>query len=120
MKLRWFEAAKAAARKSPSDPQMGAAIVKGSKLLSIGFNQRDKTHPRARNYSNCIHAELHAVLGLSHKDLKDADIYIYRELKSGVLAMAKPCPFCWSLLKTVGIRRVYYTTNGSYSKEKVK
>ena len=52
-------------------------------------------------------------------DLSNAAIYVYRVHKNGTLAMSRPCPSCMQLIKDVGIKRVFYTTENGYVYEKI-
>lgn len=119
MKVRFFDLAKALSKKSTYHHQMGAVVVKKSRVIGVGFNKPSKTHPKSNTKFNTIHAELDAILGLDRSDLKGADIYVFREYKDGRPAMAKPCPHCQQLLIEVGIRNIYYTKDGKFEKETV-
>ena len=44
-------------------------------------------------------------------------LYIYREFKDGTKALAKPCASCQRLIKELGIKKIYYTTNDGYIQE---
>lgn len=108
MKNKFFIIAKHAALHSTHlDHPMGATIVYKNKLISSGYN-KTHTHPKSPCYG--IHAEVDAILR-SRCDLKGCDIYVYRETKSGVPSMAKPCVACMGMLIEKGIKRVYYTDN---------
>jgi hypothetical protein len=49
---------------------------------------------------------------------KTIDLIVIRSLKTGELAMAKPCSSCLPQIKEFGIRYVYYSNNKGYiSKE---
>jgi len=103
------------ARKSISRYRLGAVVVRKNRPISTGFNTMGKTHPIMKQFSHGYevpgtHAEVHSCIGMDAKDLHKADIYVARILKSGETAMAKPCPICSSFLKSVGIRRAYFTT----------
>lgn len=99
--------------------QHGCVVVKDFKIVSTGYNgtpQGDSnscgttgTCPRALdptaqhsvgNYDLCwaTHAEANALLRAAWADLKDATAYI----------TGTPCPGCWKLLKSAGIREVVY------------
>ena len=53
--------------------------------------------------------------------LKGCSIFVYRTNKNGQLAMAKPCDMCQKLIKYVGIKNMFYTTNdGEIKLEKVR
>lgn len=103
--------------------KLGAVIVKGASVLSVGVNKH-KTHPRQTNphtkqKGQSIHAELSAILGLSAKKLRGSTIYIARVLSRGNVEIAKPCVVCRTLIEEVGIKRIVWTTAESYEVEKV-
>lgn len=113
-KMKFFKKARQASLKSQSDPKLGAVVVKKNEEISFGFNDMKKTHPRATSPFKTLHAEIDALIGKSWDELEGSDVYVYREFKSGQLAMSKPCPSCELALRRAGIRRVFYTTNGGY------
>lgn len=102
-----------------------ALIVSGGKILSVGFNGRDKASSGLqRRYSQhnthhtkpcTIHAEIDAVLNCRRKnDLTGSKIFVIRRLRldsvdNPLIAMAKPCPMCQAVLFSYGIRRATYT-----------
>lgn len=117
MKLRFFEIAKAASKKSiHHKSQIGSVIVKRNKIIGIGINSM-KTHPNSNLPWKTKHSELDAILDCRRKDLENADIYIYREDKRGKLACCKPCKYCQELLSIAKIRNVFYIDhNGTFVK----
>ena len=94
--------------------RVGAVIVKGKRLLSSGWNYigYSKYLPN-RPYPESIHAEQEAILGLLRErrqgEMVGADIYVCRVNCAGNAKLARPCPVCTNLIKSVGIRRVFYT-----------
>lgn len=100
-----FRIAMIASRKSTSRFKIGAAVFRNRKLISIGFNKMDKSHP-GMGHLKRIHAEFDAVMNI---DVRGCDIFIYRETKAGIPVLSEPCEFCGPLLRTLGIRRVYHT-----------
>jgi hypothetical protein len=53
--------------------------------------------------------------------VEGCDMYVAR-VKKGTdeWAMSKPCKECWEVMRTLGIRKVYYTTgDGTWKCEKV-
>ena len=70
-------------------------------------------------HRGCVHAETDALIPLikDNVDLTNASIYIFRAHKNGSNALARPCPGCESLIRACGIKKVYYTTENSYTKE---
>ena len=86
--------------------KMGAVIIKNNRILSIGYNTNQKTHPLyASGVRVSIHAEISAIIH-AETDVEGASLFIYRN--NG--AMSKPCPSCISAMIEAKIRRAYYTT----------
>lgn len=88
--------------------QLGAVLVHGNRVISVGFN-KFKTSPRSPHPYNYLHAEIDTLLGLDYSVTKGATMYIYREA-NGLPALSKPCESCQIALDNAGVRRVYYTT----------
>ena len=116
MKLKFFNLARLVSRKSPSEVKVGCVIVQGNREISVGFNDMRKTHPRSPHPFRTRHAEFDATLGVSLDDLEGATAYVYRELKDGSLALAKPCKFCQRALKEAGIHVCYFTCDKGYER----
>ena len=100
------------------------------RIISSASNSNSKTHPLQKKYNKYRftdegdhkqHAELAALVPLIRDgiDLSNAAIYVYRAHKNGTLAMSRPCPSCMQLIKDVGIKRVFYTTENGYAYEKI-
>lgn len=106
-------AAREAMKSSFKQHRLGAVIVKGSRVLSTGFNKHGYN---SYNHTPTMHAEASAVLKLLKQrrlaDLVGSEIYVTRYTKGGRVGLARPCPDCTNLLKSVGIRRVHYTVDG--------
>ena len=116
MKQRFFNIAKVASQKSVHHTaKIGAVVVKRGNIISIGFNQL-KTHAKSPHPYSMIHAEFDSIFGCSREDLKNSDIYVYRETKDGRLACSKPCESCQKFISSNGIKNVYYTDNGKFCK----
>jgi deoxycytidylate deaminase len=108
MNPRFFEIAKKVSKKSNHEFPMGAIIIRKGKVIGRGVN-KDKTHTKSNHTYRNVHAELSAVLNTRLSDLEDCEVYVYRETKDEVMAMAKPCVFCQEMLKSLGIKKVHYT-----------
>lgn len=108
MKTRYFDLAKKLSHKSEHKFKLGAVIVKGNRVMGIGYNST-KTHPKAKTRFKTLHAEHDALLDTGLNDVKGATAYVYRETKDGCPACAKPCPACQEIFKTAGIKKVYYS-----------
>ena len=127
----YFEAAKAVSELSDFKQQhIGCVAVCGHKIISSGYNSC-KTNPMQKRLNihrfeadtpATIHSELACLLPLiKRKDVNFSNVtlYIYREHKSGSLALAKPCASCAALIRSLGIRSIYYTGNNSYINEEI-
>lgn len=126
----YFKAAKAISELSDHKQKVGCVVVMGHKIISSGHNSKIKCHAvqaridKERFGCECagrIHAEIDALLPLvkNRVDLTRASIYVYRQFKDGILALARPCEGCMSLIKQCGIKDIYYTNNGGYSHEEI-
>ena len=100
-------------QKSDYKHKIGVVIVNGNNILGVGFNKASKTHPRSSHPFHTIHGELDAVLS-ANRTIENSDVYIYRELKDGQLALSRPCIYCEELLRAYKIKKVHYTDNNSY------
>ena len=108
------------------------AVYKGS-VLAKGFNS-DKTHTIQSRYNvmrykdignrylpSKIHGELAVLQKIKYRDIdfSRVHIYVYRELKDGTMAMARPCPACMTAIKEMGIKHIHYTTECGYAVERI-
>lgn len=113
--------------------KIGCCAVYKHKVISTGFNSR-RTSPLQKKYNkyrfytempgakHTCHAELSCLKPLMNRkdiDFKNVSVYIYREHKSGGLALAKPCASCEALIRALGVRNIYYTGNNSYISEEI-
>jgi deoxycytidylate deaminase len=109
MKTNFFNLAKQASKNSNHhEHKIGCVIAKGKRIFSIGWNSL-RTHPDSPHKYKSVHAEFHAINNLYPETLRGSSIYIYRERKNGDPALSKPCPSCMKLIKSVGIKNIYYT-----------
>ena len=119
MKLRYFELAKRLTSLSDHHQHsIGSVVVKKNKVISVGYNSL-KTHTQSPHAFKSTHSEFKACWGVDPIDLKGASIYIYRQRRNGSLALARPCSSCYSFLKSVGIKYIYYTDYDTYKMEKL-
>jgi deoxycytidylate deaminase len=99
------------ARHSKEPCRHGCIIAKRSRAIGYGWN-KGKTHPAAVScYSQCIHAELSAMIGVNRDQLIGADLFVARVKRSEgePLGMSKPCPHCMKMIIAAKIRRIYFT-----------
>ena len=116
MKKRHTRLAAKLSEKSSHKFQVGSVIARGNKVLGIGFN-KVKTSPQSNHAFKTRHAELDALISCGLEDTRGAVCYVYRRLKDGNCAMARPCPSCETILKERGIKKVYYTDDNHNWKE---
>lgn len=92
--------------------RMGAVIVKGSRIMSTGYNA---LRPSSVTKTPTLHAEAAAILKLLKEkrlsDLSGAELYVTRFTPTGRVGLSRPCMACRNLCASVGIRKVHYTTN---------
>lgn len=105
------------AQKSSCRHQLGAVLVKGNKIISLGFNKAKTSIRRSSHPFNSIHSEMDALASALPFEIVGSTIYIYRELRNGQLANAKPCCYCEKVLKLAGVKKVCYTIDNSYKEE---
>jgi len=110
----YLSVARYCAKKSMARNTHGAVVVKGGRVLSIGWN-KNRNHPMFVSpehiKSDCsYHAEEVAIREAGEGNVRGAVIYVARVNKNGYDRDSKPCPKCASLIEKVGIKRIVYTT----------
>lgn len=134
--MRYFKSAREAMLKSDyngtgSSPRIGAVAVYKGSIIAEAWNT-DKTSPLQQKY-NIYRYHDPTMLDKAHCEtllcqrirwkfgdgLKwdKVDIYLYRELRNGSLALCRPCVSCLHMLKDFGITHVFYTTEEGYAEE---
>lgn len=102
------------------DHELCAIIVRGGKILSIGFNHHETNGfvesytsriRGVRDYCLSTHAEMSSVaLARKKIDLHGADIFIARRRRlTDSFGLARPCAICQYILYKYGIRRAFYS-----------
>ena len=98
--------------------RIGSALVYKNRVINKGHNKPNKTSPMMKKYHEhkTTHAEIDALTGayIPPEKLSRCVLYLYRETKDGQLAMAKPCQYCFEILKEHGIKKVFYTTDNGF------
>ena len=88
-------------------------ILHKSKLLSIGQNQYNKTHPRIYDYNYAPHARLHAELAaclqLGLTDCTGFTIFNIRINRNGELDNSMYCRGCADLVRSLNFKRAYFS-----------
>ena len=110
---------------------IGAVAIYKNQVLSVGYNT-NKTHPLQKKYNRYrhmyyssvepmpkLHAEMMCLLNIKDMDIdfSKVELYIYREDKNGNLAICRPCRACMKMIDDLGIKKIYYTTDGGFAKE---
>ena len=127
----FFESAKAVSILSDHPNfHLGCVIVEGSRIISSGHNSVTRCSLILRSLVliqiggehrwDC-QAETAALLPLIRQraNLTSCAAYLYRSHKDGSLAISRPCSRCMSLMRAVGIRRVFFTVEGGYAVEDI-
>lgn len=108
----------------------GCVVVYKHKIISSGCNS-NKTNPTQKRLNiyrftddtpATTHAEIAALLPLRYRkdiNFNEVSLYVYRENKSGELALARPCASCEALIRSLGIRHLFYTGDRSYINETI-
>lgn len=91
-----------------------AILVRGGKILSIGYNNRGSAPIQKRfavtKYGESTHAEVDAILnGRKLTRLEGSKVYVVRVRSDNTVGMAKPCEMCQRILKNYGVKRAVYT-----------
>lgn len=137
MKMRFFREAKKESFLSDYDGQhLGAVAVYGDKIILAKAHNSNKTNTtqyfynryRIEQKSNIMskpprsHAEVNLLRKIRFLDIdfSRVSVYIYRELKNGELGMARCCPACMAALKSLGVKKICYTTDDGYAEERIK
>lgn len=98
------------AQKSDHKSQKHSAIIlKGSTLISQGYNQGIK------------HAEEMAINKIRHKiRLTDCILISFRTTKKGTIGKSRPCNYCMLWIKEFGPESVIYFDGKEWIQEKIK
>lgn len=120
---RYFFKAKNAALNSRHKFMVGACLVIG-KSLYLGWNKAYKTDPNSKSEFPTVHAELDAIKKAGiNRDMSNAKLYIFRQMRNGNVGLARPCIDCYRLIKGTGIKEFYYSIDnnsfGSYNHNSV-
>lgn len=105
-------ACKAAEKSTFDRHRLGAVIVRGHRVLATGVNGIRYSREIGKG---TLHAEEAAIVKMLRSNrqhqLIGADLYVSRVRPNGSIGLSRPCNRCMDLIKSVGISRVFYTTN---------
>lgn len=116
---RYFEAAHLAAAffcgAGRNNFRLGSCLIHKKQIVSVKANSA-KTHPKLVKFTKYpfLHSESNAILSYGLDNCEGCSLYVVRILRNEELAMAKPCDTCQELIKHVGIKKVFYTTENGY------
>ena len=135
MKMSCFNAAKEEAAHSDysGSANVGCVIYYKGALIARGHNSNKTSPVQAKfntyRYKNCgnrylpakNHAEITALKKIRWLDIdfSKIEVYTYRELKNGKIAMSRPCPSCMAFIKQLGVRKIFYTTEDGFAEERL-
>lgn len=117
---RYFNIAKKESRKAKNeDYKHGAVLVRGGSVINSSYNMSipSKFADRHKIHDGIAtrHAEVNVVLGIDRSMTVNAVVYVVRVSRGGNFRLSKPCAMCLSIMKFVGIKRVYYSiSNDEY------
>ena len=82
-----------------------------SYFIGAVAQRRDGAIVRSRNLLTRVPVHsAHAEARLCKKIDLGSTVYIARVLRTGATALAKPCPKCHALLRSKGVKKVFFTT----------
>lgn len=130
---RFFNIAREIAKQSDclNKRRVGCIAVYKNSIISSACNT-EKTHPLQKSYNQYrhfevgndytlpkLHAEIHCLSSILNSDIRwdKVVLYIYRVCKDREHGLARPCSACMNLIKDLGIRHIYYTTDDGYAYE---
>lgn len=90
---------------------------KKGRLISIGNNSYNKSHPEQKRYAikagqeyrQSLHAEIAALIRSKGKDVHT--LLVQRFDSKGNPKLAYPCPVCMEAIKEYGVKKVIYTVD---------
>jgi deoxycytidylate deaminase len=96
--------------------RMGACLMAGSRILSVGAN-RWHTHTdsdNSRGFCRSLHAEHVALLRRQHYDKPRGrlTLFVARHLADGTTGNSRPCNNCLRLCELAGVSRVWFYEHG--------
>lgn len=114
-----FKAIEASLKSDCPNFLVGAVLVKNGNIIGTGWNWFKKSAPDSKARHQGVHAEFHCLRACAkHKErdnhydltkLNGATLFVARTTATGRAAMAKPCEYCQAFLRTLNLRKIYYT-----------
>lgn len=97
-----------------------AFVFEKGNLLATGWN-KTKSHPFLLKYpysrrSGQLHAELDAIIKYGKDDCGKAVLVVVRLNRRWQPRLSKPCLGCQSMIKQLGFKGVWYSTESGFEK----
>lgn len=69
-----------------------------------------------------LHAKINCMNSIRNLDIdfSKVKLFIYRIRKDRPFGISRPCPSCMAVIKDLGIKDIYYTTNDGYVHERIE
>ena len=100
---------------------VGAVLTDGKKKILAKACNKTNSHPKGSGIFSTAHSEMNCLfkyLRLNNQKIR-GHLYVARVSKTLRFGLARPCPDCWRLLQSVGIKQVVYTSPEGWRKEMV-
>lgn len=96
--------------------RVGSLLVHKSRKLAVWGYNFHKTHTKSSQPFKYVHAEFSAIMKAQRywDDLEGSYLFVARWRRDNILGMSKPCEFCSTLIKKIGVREVYWSTLGGF------
>ena len=104
--MKFFDKAASIARTGTFEKyQLGCIAVLKNKIIAAAPNQL-KTHPLQAKFDK-------------YRNFNNIELYIVRLLRRGGFGLARPCAACFEYIKSLGIKKIYYSTNCGFVYEQL-
>lgn len=99
------------AEKSTMKYKLSAIIFNNKyQVINTGYNRWLLVGHREKiPFRTSIHAEADAIIGTSRQDLYGSSILVFRKN----FGLARPCRNCQNMINAAGIRKIYYSSEGT-------
>lgn len=85
----------------------GCVLEAGGRIISTGVNASKIKHPKFNKFST--HAETAAILAAG-ESAKGCNLYVVRvSTTHHTIGNSKPCEYCQLIIRSAGIKKVYYS-----------
>jgi deoxycytidylate deaminase len=89
--------------------RVGAVLVNNRHPISVGFNKIKYCSKYSHLQEQSLHAEMVCLKTCGKDYIGKSSIFVYRETRNGLPALAKPCENCQNMLKLAGIKRMVFS-----------